>query len=294
MCWRSLASCGTRTDGHEVREQGAGRVSTALAERIDPEARPCFAVRIVGDTPVIEPRLPRPFRAFFTTRLGGYSGGLFRSLNLDPRSTDSPSAVASNRERIAADTGRRLVSPMQVHGLRVVGAREYTGQPEGTPCDGLTLNPLLDAELAALLLFADCVPLVLCGEVDIAVAHGGWRGILGGIVQQAGMAMTGPPGKAVIGPSIGPCCFTVGREVADAFSERFGPEVVVAPREPGGAPRVDLWEAAARALGEVGVPRAGVTNPRLCTVCNNDFFYSYRLEGPVTGRHGCVVWTGAA
>jgi copper oxidase (laccase) domain-containing protein len=37
-----------------------------------------------------------------------------------------------------------------------------------------------------------------------------------------------------------------------------------------------------------------VLNPRLCTVCNNDLFYSYRLEGPVTGRHGCVAWAAAA
>ena len=34
-----------------------------------------------------------------------------------------------------------------------------------------------------------------------------------------------------------------------------------------------------------------VVNPRLCTVCNRDLFYSYRMEGPVTGRHGCVAWT---
>ena len=215
-------------------------------------------------------------------------------MNLDPRSADDPDLVGRNRVRIALDTGCRLVSPMQVHGLRVVGAAEYAADPQGAPCDGLTFNPMLDGGLAAVLMFADCVPLILCGEVDMAVAHGGWRGILGGVVQQAGLAMTGPPGGAVIGPSIGPCCFTVGREIADAFAERFGPEVVLAPREPGGPPRVDLWESAARALVEVGVQRGSVLNPRLCTVCNNDLFYSYRLEGPVTGRHACVAWTEAA
>ena len=243
---------------------------------------------------MLEPRLPRPFRAFFTTRLGGGSTASFASLNLDPRSADDPAAVAGNRDRLARDTGRRLVSPRQVHGLRVVGAAEYVAGPEGTPCDGLTLNPMLDGELAAVLLFADCVPLVLCGEVDMAVAHGGWRGILGGIVERAGMAMTGPPGAAVIGPSIGPCCFTVGPEVAEAFAERFGHDVVLAPGPSGGPLRVDLWEAATRALVEVGVPRDGVANPRLCTVCNSDIFYSYRLEGPITGRHGCVAWADAA
>ena len=253
-------------------------------------------MRSIGDTPVLEPRLPQPFRGFFTTRLGGGSTGPFAAMNLDPRSCEDP-AVDANRARIALETGRRLVSPLQVHGLRVVGGAEYVASSEGggpAPCDGLTLNPMLDQELAAVLLFADCVPLILCGEVDMAVAHGGWRGIIGGIVQQAGSAMTGPPGAAVIGPSIGPCCFTVGEDVADLFSERFGPEVVISPPEPGGSPRVDLWESAARALIEIGVPRTGVLNPRLCTVCNNDLFYSYRLEGPVTGRHGCVAWAGAA
>ena len=282
-------------------------MSSALTERISLEARPRFGVRMVGGMPVFEPRLPTGYRAYFTTRVGGASCGPFASMNLDPRSGEDP-AVAANRERVARDTGRRLLSTMQVHELRVVGASEYLAAeiadaPDGAepldrmgeaPCDGLTLNPAIDTDLAAVLLFADCVPVVMCGEVDMAVAHGGWRGILGGVVQQAGAAMTGPPGAAVIGPSIGPCCFTVGQDVADAFGARFGAEVVLAPKEPGGPARVDLWEAAARSLEEMGVPRAGVLNPRLCTVCNNDLFYSYRLEGPVTGRHGCVAWAGAA
>jgi hypothetical protein len=269
-------------------------MSMALAERIDPAARPRLAVRAIHGVPVIEACVPRPYRAVFTTRMGGESGGPFASLNLDPRSPDDPSVVARNRSRIARVTGRDLVSPLQVHGLRVVGAAEYVAEPEVTPCDGLTLNPFLDAALAAVLLFADCVPVVLCGEVDIAVVHGGWRGILGGIVQQAGLAMTGQPGSAVIGPSIGPCCFTVGEDVAAGFSDRFGAQVVLGPKEQGGCPRVDLWEAVTLALDEIGVPRKAVTNPRLCTVCNNDLFYSYRLEGPVTGRHGCVAWISAA
>jgi copper oxidase (laccase) domain-containing protein len=149
------------------------------------------------------------------------------------------------------------------------------------------------------------VPVVLGSEVDMAVSHGGWRGVLGGIVQQAGRAMIGAPAGAVIGPSIGPCCFTVGREVAALFAARFGSRVVREPGEQGGGaetggadsgdrteggPRVDLWEAVAVALEELGVPRSQVVNPRLCTRCNADLFYSYRKGGPVTGRHGCLGW----
>jgi polyphenol oxidase len=262
--------------------------------------------------PLLEAQLPGTFRALFTTRVGGESRGPYASLNLDPRSEDDSHSVERNRSRLAAlmsgegaisksgaAPGFQLISPTQVHGLRVVGAAEYAAQTEeerragrlGAPCDGLTLHAELDRGLAPLLLFADCVPVVMVGEVDMAVVHGGWKGVLGGIVQQGGQAMTGPPGLAVIGPSIGPCCFTVGDEVAQAFARRFGPDVVAGPAT---APRVDLWAAIGRALAELGVGAHQVVNPRLCTVCNRDLFFSYRGDGPVTGRQGCAIWAGAA
>jgi copper oxidase (laccase) domain-containing protein len=228
---------------------------------------------------------------------------VFSSLNLDFRSDDDPATVARNRARMAAVIDRLPVSPAQAHGLRVVGTAEYLEEPSGSPCDGLTIHPEIDKGLAALLLFADCVPVVLCGEVDMAVVHGGWRGVLGGIVQQGGRAMMGPPGMAVIGPSIGPCCFTVDEDVASAFAARFGPEVVIDPGSVAGpahfgdeasaSRRVDLWEAVTKALTELGIRRDLIVNPRLCTVCNTDFFYSYREEGPITGRQGCAGWVAA-
>jgi len=61
--------------------------------------------------------------------------------------------------------------------------------------------------------------------------------------------------------------------------------------EAGGGPKVDLWEAVARAAEEIGVRREHVVNPRLCTACNRGLFYSCRIDGPVTGRHACVGWT---
>jgi copper oxidase (laccase) domain-containing protein len=291
------------------------RAAAALFERMDPDARSRLDVREREGVPFLEARLPGVFRAAFTTRVGGDSGGPFTSFNLDPRSADDPTTVQRNRSRLeriltgetlkgawaaSVDSlpGYRLVSPAQAHGLRVVGAAEYVaGLAQearhgggAAPCDGLTIHAELDRGLAPLLLFADCVPVVMVGEVDMAVVHGGWRGMLGGIVQEGARAMTGPPGSAFIGPSIGPCCFSVAEEVAEAFARRFGPEVVVGSQE---SPRVDLWAAANRALAEFGVDSNRVVNPRLCTVCNRDLFFSYRADGPLTGRQGCVAWTVA-
>jgi YfiH family protein len=248
-------------------------------------------IREVEGVPLLEAKLPGPFRAAFTTRIGGESKGAYASLNLSLRNGDDPDAVERNRARVAGLIGRQLVSPLQVHGLRVAGAAEYLQQAPETPCDGLTIHADIDRGLAALLLFADCVPVVLCGEVDMAVVHGGWRGILGGIVQQAGRAMMGMPGTAVIGPSIGPCCFAVDDELGEAFAHRFGHEVVLEPgSRSAGRNRVDLWAAVTKAALELGIHPNQVVNPRLCTFCNNDLFYSHRAEGELTGRHGCLGW----
>jgi len=237
--------------------------------------------------------LPHPFRAAFTTRHGGESGGAFAGLNLSHDQGDVSVSVDKNRGRVATaltalEGGRRspleLISPRQEHGLRVAGTAEYAREGVRSPCDGLIVRSPLDDGLAALLLFADCVPVILVGEVDMAVVHAGWRGLVGGVVQQGARAMTGPPGAAFVGPSIGPCCFTVGEDVARAFACRYGDEVVDE------GPRVDLWGATERALAEVDVPAIRVVNPRLCTVCNRDLFFSYRGDGAVTGRHGAVAW----
>jgi len=264
-----------------------------LGARLHPSSRELIVARESEGVVLLVADLPHPFRAAFTTRHGGVSRGAFASLNLSGDQGDDAAAVEDNRARLTAalaavEGGRRssleLVSPRQEHGFRVVGAAEYAREGTRTPCDGLTLRAPLDDGLAVLLLFADCVPVILVGEVDMAVVHAGWRGLVGGVVQQGARAMTGPPAAAFVGPSIGPCCFSVDETVAHEFALRYGEEVVCE------GPRVDLWRATERALAEVEVPAARVVNPRLCTVCNSDLFFSYRKDGPLTGRQGAAAW----
>ena len=81
---------------------------------------------------------------------------------------------------------------------------------------------------------------------------------------------------------------------AAAFAGRFGPEVVQRSTEGDGPLRIDLWAATARALREVGISPGQIVNPRICTACNTDLFYSHRVEGPETGRHGCLGWVASS
>ena len=284
-------------------------VIAELMKRMDPKALSRLQLGELDDLPFLAVKLPGPFGALFTTRKGGISPGPFDSLNLSPWFDDDYKAVKSNRAKVqklitrlfvdekqsSTNPSYQLVSPLQVHGLRVVGTAEYAAESaiqleqgqEIQGCDGLILNGELDQGFAALLLFADCVPVILAGEVDVAVLHAGWRGVLDGVITQGARAMTGPPGVAFIGPSIGPCCFSVSKDVAKDFANRFGSQVVL---DNEGGLHVDLWAAVVTELSEIGVAVHQVINPRLCTCCNKDLFFSFRGDNEVTGRQGAIVW----
>lgn len=67
---------------------------------------------------------------------------------------------------------------------------------------------------------ADCVPVIIEGAGVVAVLHVGWRGALAGVVPLTLARLTKEgltPQRAAIGPSIGPCCYEVGEEVASRF-----------------------------------------------------------------------------
>jgi copper oxidase (laccase) domain-containing protein len=87
----------------------------------------------------------------------------------------------------------------------------------------------------------------------------------------------------VLGPGIGPCCYEVGKEVAEPFRRRFGPEVA-----PNG--RLDLWSATEDALRQAGC--AEVDRSDLCTYCHPDVFFSHRRDRGLTGRQGVVAYIG--
>ncbi|MHB9148602.1 MAG: polyphenol oxidase family protein [Thermoleophilia bacterium] len=272
----------------------AGREYLAAIEgRIDPSARDLFTVVAPASVPLLVAKTPERFVAAFTTKLpADVAGAANEPFDLSPGRGTEPrpqegvrrSLLRAALATLAQAPAPSLVSPAQIHGVRVVGTAEYARGPRDSGCDGLTVQPGLDSGLAALLVFADCVPVILLSEVDGAVLHGGWRGLLGGVVQQGAAAMTAPPGLAIIGPSIGPCCYEVSEELALDFERRYGEGVVPSTA------RLDLWEVATRAACEVGVPRERVVNPRLCTVCNHDMFFSHRADPAGAGRHGAVLW----
>ena len=231
---------------------------------------------------------PGPYRVAFSTRVGGVSEGDFSSLNLGILTEDDPARVVVNRTRLCEAVGADpdgATMAWQRHGSVVTRAQPRGIVTPGTVydhCDGLWSD---EQGRAMLLLTADCMPIALAREGDerpaVGILHAGWRGLLAGIVAAGVRAIGARQLVAAIGPSIGPCCYEVGDEVATPFREAFGEDVA---RDG----RLDLWTSAERALRAAGVER--VERADLCTACHADRFFSHRRDHGRTGRQGVIAY----
>ena len=171
-----------------------------------------------------------------------------------------------------------LYSVRQVHsqGVQVIDG-QAAAEMAGIEADGL-LTDRTDAVLSVTV--ADCLPIFLVDRDSRAfgIVHSGWRGT--GIVREAvslmGLRFGTLPRNvhALIGPGIGPCCYTVPRERADLFAARYGTAAVV---EEAGRPRLDLRAANIVLLQEAGVVHVTVVTD--CTSCTPRLG-SFRRQGP--------------
>jgi len=227
----------------------------------------------------------------FTSRHGGRSERPFASLNLSYVSGDDPEVVRANRTRALGAVGGGLGSwtgARQVHGgrsVRVGSVERGAGwdSPEGVIADADSLWTEAP-DVTVVVLTADCAPVVLADpdRRRVGVVHAGWRGLLAGVTEATVEAMGGAVGlRAFIGPSIGPCCYEVGADVATLARERLGDVV----RDGDGRERLDLWAGALVALARAGV--RDVWPAALCTRCEPDRFYSHRAGD--LGRQGALV-----
>ncbi|HET7589609.1 MAG TPA: polyphenol oxidase family protein [Solirubrobacterales bacterium] len=232
-------------------------------------------------------------RAAFSTRVGGVSEAPFDSLNLGVLTGDDQGAVEENRRRLAAALGfepDRVLFALQVHGTRLIDHSESSTELPGSfrmpidreePRRGLPEadgHVVREPGLAPLVLAADCLPVALRGPGGVAMVHAGWRGLAGGILAAAARAVEAT--AAAIGPGVGPCCYEVGEEVLEAFSDLF--EGVAE----GGM--LDLPEVARRQLARAGA--GAIQSAGLCTSCEAELFFSHRRDEGRTGRQAGIAW----
>ena len=235
---------------------------------------------------LIERDLGDAYYAAFSTRQGGVSEGNFESLNLGILTEDEPERVVENRRRLASAAGadpETATMAWQAHGSRVFEADGRGIVKPGTDFqqgDGIwTEQP----GRALSLLTADCFPVVLArrkGTPRLVVLHVGWRGVVEGILERGVDAVAGPA-TAAVGPGIGPCCYEVGKEVAEPFRARFGGDVLHRRN-------LDLAAAIEHGLRAAGVESVDRTGH--CTSCEPELFFSHRRDEGRTGRQGVIAY----
>jgi len=222
-----------------------------------------------------------PYEVVFTTRLGGVSEGPYASLNLGRKTGDDVERVDENRRRACAEIGAdaaKLALTYQVHSTLVHRAQQ--GERSGVHGDGLWTD---EPALPVLALAADCVPIAVVRENGalpaVCVLHAGRIGLFDGIIE-AGVATLDGNLAAAIGPSIGPCCYEVGEEVAAPYRARFGADIMRGRK-------LDLRQAAERLLREAGI--GPIERFDLCTACNPELFFSHRRDGKPRGVQGVLA-----
>ena len=240
-----------------------------------------------------------------STRVGGVSEGIFHSLNLGFHVDDRYDAVLTNRQRFCRSLSlpiESIVAGQQVHGTEVVvvdgshrgkGAQSWADTIPKT--DAMVTN---SPDIALMVLVADCAAILLYDpeKEAIGIAHGSWRGAIGGIVSHTVQKMIDSFGcqpediQVGISPSIGPCCYKVGEDVLSAlrtsFPDQWGQFIV---HQTDGSVHLNLWELLRQQLVESSIPKKKVETTGICTACNMNLFYSHRGEMGKTGRNGALI-----
>ena len=200
----------------------------------------------------------------------------------------------STREEPALDSvlpGAPLVLAKQVHSATAVAV---TAPWNGPPPEADALATATPGLLIGVVT-ADCAPVLLADPVAgvIGAAHAGWRGALGGVIENTLAVMEGLGARrerivAAIGPTIAQASY----EVDAALREKFEPEAqrYFAP----GAPdrwQFDLPGFVAWRLREAGVGSA--ENLAEDTYAQPDRFFSFRRAThrgePTGGRQISVI-----
>ncbi len=172
--------------------------------------------------------------------------------------TDQDTKSDSYPDHVVASLGftsRRVASAEQPHGAR---AAIVTGPGHVPAVDALATRI---PELPLLVRCADCAAVYIVDRTTPAIAliHSGKRGTMSNITGNTVAAMRDGFGTrpadcvAFISPCIGPCHY-----------------------------EMDLWHNIETQLRHTGM--ADIHNPRICTGCHLDRYFSYRVEKGHTGR----------
>lgn len=162
----------------------------------------------------------------FFGRQGGYSEGLFASLNCGLGSGDDRATVVRNREVVAKaldGSEPQIVTTYQVHSAEAIIVTKPWKHDERPKVDGMVTN-VPGVILGTLT--ADCGPVLFADHKAgvIGSAHAGWKGAFTGITDATVLQMETLGARrenivAVLGPTISQAAYEVGPEFIQRYLE---------------------------------------------------------------------------
>lgn len=239
--------------------------------------------RFQNNLSLYKPRMHPSVDAWFTHKNDQLNEeAAISGLNLGSNTTQEVESVEENRELLLNQIGiapKWFADAEQVHGTNVQVISQggtYTG------IDGLVTQI---PGLALAIKVADCAAVLLADPQQKVVAgvHAGWKGAVGGIVENAVQKMHELEAQpdhihAFISPCISLSQFEVGDEVAELFPDSY------VDYESYPKPHVDLKRFLIGQLIKLGIKSKHIETHEGCTVSDKKQFYSYRREGEASGR----------
>ena len=167
------------------------------------------------------PNLPAVKHAFFG-RTGGFSKGIYNSLNFNYKGSDSPKNLERNLNVVGAYyglSGKKVIRLCQAHTNKAV----YLDHPSQyqIEADGVVTDK---TDLVLGITTADCIPVLLADYKHgiIGAAHAGWRGALSGVVENTVKLMLEHGAKLEnIAVATGPCLQKQNFETRDDMRNLF-------------------------------------------------------------------------
>ena len=158
----------------------------------------------------------------FFSRKGGFSKGLYKSLNCGRGSGDNKKKVLKNLEFVASKINvenKNLILMHQTHSSKVLRVNKNNIKKKFN-CDAMVTKA---KGLALGVVTADCVPILIYDHKNkiIACVHAGWKGAFSGIIENTIKSIKKFSSKNMIYASIGPCIGKKNYEVDLKFFKKF-------------------------------------------------------------------------
>lgn len=230
--------------------------------------------------------VPKHVRAGTSVRIGGHSKSPYNELNLANHVGDDSANVKKNRETLShhLELPSEPIWLNQTHSSDIISIDTI---PENNDADGSFTRKQNNV---CAIMTADCVPILFCNKdgTKIAAIHAGWRGICGGIIENAIKEFSE---SETILTWIGPCIssehYEVGKDVYDGCLNHSNLLKNAFKQTSTNHWHADLAKIVRILLENAGV--GAIYECKLCTYKMDDLFFSYRRDGN-TGRTASMIW----